>query len=271
MDTTDNIIGFAKILDENKNTIRFIDIIKNNSGIGSVRDPYFFMYENLTNSKGTNYNLPVEGLNHIDSITYSKQLDPSSSKSEILNRLNASLPQLHENQVTEELNEIGSFINVQSGTDFNINVYTIIYPQEAYIEFFQPSPDNNDPYGLLNPENVNKLHSTELLDPIDKLRVVILGVNISKDEWNWKDPVIDSVKRPIYWVNRSDQENVNKLPSRLEEFNEELNYNFSTGYVRLSQDFLTRRLVLQIGNRVITSSTPGLLPTFRTPTGGDEV
>lgn len=274
MEGFNNVIGFARVLDSNGNTIRYIDITKNTKGIGSIRDPYFFMYENLTNSEGTNYELPSEGFNHPSAIESTRLLSPLDSKDKTLYHSNAFLPQLNPSQDSTDVTEIGSFTTVRTERGYFINVYLILYPGETKVEFYMPSKDNTDSYGLSNPDNTKFLYSTDDLDHVDKLRSIILGVNISQEEWNWKDPVVDSVKRPIYWVDRADTENVNKLPSRLKELREY--ENPEEGYINIEATApapigFPAVSILRVGNRRFPSSSQLMPLSFLTNNSGGPV
>lgn len=225
-----NIVGFARVLDKTESTIRYIDITSNTLENGYIKDPYFFNYENITNSKGTAYSLPSEGYNYPEALEEVVKLSDLSTKDELLYFSNAFLPQLDPVQDTLNLTRVGSFASVRTQEGYYFNIYLTLLPGESIIEFYSPSKDNKDPYGLTNSSNVTLLQTTDILEPEDKLKAVILGVNISDEVWNWKSPVVQSVKRPIYWVDRSDKENVNKLPSKFEYFDKYLNDD--EGYAR---------------------------------------
>lgn len=213
-----NLIGFIKVLDSNKNTIRFIDVFNTSEVKDDIKDPYLFMYDYLTASRGTVYNLPSEGLNHPYSMGFARTINPLGSKSDLASLTNCFVPQLSNEQDLSDITDIG--VSLTTVSDFDLldtNVYTTLNPGEASVQYWEVSSNKDDPYGLLNPEVTSMIYETGVLDDIDKFRTVVLGVNLTTDSWNWRNAVVNNSTTPIYWVSQGDYKDVTKLP-RLSAF-----------------------------------------------------
>lgn len=193
-------IGFIKVGKED-NTYRYIDVIPLLNNKNSVIEPYVYAYDFLQKNRTLNYCIPVEGMNSESSLDIIKESNINYSKNEMLYISNYFLPQVNINSDVIESNEIASTTKSDGvDGDNSFSIYLITKPDETWIEVYDTSNEQSDPYGESNSSNVTSLMGRQYLSNPSFMKKVVIGVTVDPSTWNYSMSLVNQISNPVKWL-----------------------------------------------------------------------
>lgn len=235
-------IGFIKVGKDDE-TFRYVDVMPLLQKKDGVIEPYLFSYNFMQAKDTMEYDLPIEGLNNSETLAIVRNSNPSYSKNKSLYVGNYFLPQIASSVSASKVNSLASSTRHEDiDGNMSFSIYLTMNPGETWMEIFRISKDSSDPYGEVKSNKMEPLLERQYVGKRDFMKIVIIGVTVEPETWNYSISLVNQISKPVKWVVDTREYDYTRVPNKREL------------QIRNSKLVsLTSEGNLQIGNRVINS------------------